>query len=85
MNTQELNHFDSLPDDVQMQLLPAFVDRLTGQIYLSRYANGELAPVHVFDGLPDEILNREQLNLISGFVLNGEFLTHDQAARRLSV
>lgn len=35
---------------------PAFLDTATGQTYRSCFANGRKAPVHVLDGLPDEIV-----------------------------
>src|SRR5712664_2249112 len=35
---------------------PAFWDFATQIIHLSRFANGRLAPLHLLDGLPDEVV-----------------------------
>src|SRR5512143_105709 len=35
---------------------PAFLDSVTGHVYLSRFANGIPAPVHLLDGLPDDLV-----------------------------
>ncbi len=60
-------------------LQAAFYDMETGKIYASQFANGCLAPIHIFDGLPEEIQARSDLNVISGFTQNGNFLTRKQA------
>ena len=68
---------------------PAFIDRETGAIYLSRYTDGRLAPLHLLEGLPDEVVKKRQpdgtiasvkQSLQSGFVKSGEFYTREQAA-----
>ncbi len=68
---------------------PAFRDEATGQVELSRYADGALAPMHLIDGLPGEwISTRDQqghpatlkASVIAGFVRDGEFYTREQAA-----
>lgn len=70
--------------------LPAFQDTLNGTVYLSRFADGRLAPIHVFDGLPEAaILERTPTGRIvkvkpsitAGFVRTGQFYTRAQAAR----
>ena len=58
---------------------PAFFDYTTCTIYLARFADGRLAPVHLLDGLPREILSRG--TLISGFERNGFFYTRRAVAR----
>ncbi|HMV53369.1 MAG TPA: hypothetical protein PLX20_01235 [Rhodocyclaceae bacterium] len=72
---------------------PAFRDAQTAVVYLSRFADGEPAPFHLLDGLPDEVvLGRNETGrvyavketLVSGFVLDGRFYTREQAARKLS-
>lgn len=72
---------------------PAFRDDATGQVELSRYANGDLAPMHLLDGLPaDWIIERDQdgracalkASIVAGFVRDGEFYTREQAARALN-
>ncbi len=69
---------------------PAFLDTLTGRVYLSRFANGRPAPVHLLDGLPAKLVISEdgqcrqiRATVISGFVLNGRFYTRAQAAEYL--
>ncbi len=66
---------------VSLRLQPAFFDMETGRIYLSRYTDGRPAPVHILDGLPAEVAQRTDINLVSGFVLEGRFLTRDQALK----
>ena len=60
-------------------LKPAFFDMETGRIYLSRYADGQEAPIHIYDGLPPQIMDRISINIVSGFVQDNKFLTRDQA------
>jgi hypothetical protein len=68
---------------------PAFADRETRAIYLSRFADGRPAPCHVLDGLPRElVLSRRACgrvaavkpSLVSGFVRDGRFYTREEAA-----
>jgi hypothetical protein len=58
---------------------PAFFDFASCTLYLSRFADGRLAPIHVLDGLPAEVLARG--TLIYGFERNGFFYTRRAAAR----
>ncbi len=69
---------------------PAFFDFGTQTIYLSRFANGRVAPFHMLDGLPEEVVVDRSPNgrvisakatLISGFERNGFFYTRSAAAR----
>jgi hypothetical protein len=68
---------------------PAFLDQATGIVYQSCFANGSAAPVHVLDGLPDELVlerNRQgkvttvREGIIAGFLRHGFFYTREQAA-----
>jgi len=68
---------------------PAFRDEETGVVYASRYSDGRLAPFHLLDGLPDEVIVARTDNgriasvkssLVSGFTLDQRFLTRDEAA-----
>jgi hypothetical protein len=68
---------------------PAFRDESTGQVELSRYADGNLAPMHLIDGLPVEwVSDRDakgrpaalKSTVIAGFVRDGQFYTREQAA-----
>lgn len=72
---------------------PAFRDAQTAVVYLSRFSDGQPAPFHLLDGLPDEVvLSRSESgrvsavknSLISGFVLDGCFYTREQAARKVA-
>jgi hypothetical protein len=69
--------------------LPAFMDTETRIVYASRFADGRLAPVHVLDGLPEElVVSRHasgrvasvKASLVSGFVRSGRFYTRERAA-----
>src|SRR5690349_3698701 len=69
---------------------PAFLDFETQKIYPSRFADGRLAPFHLLDGLPEEVVvDRSptgrvitaKSTLISGFVRNGFFYTRTAAAK----
>lgn len=68
---------------------PAFLDPGTGTVYLSRFADGRPAPVHVLDGLPADLLARRagagtrtasSATVTAGFVCNGHFYTRREAA-----
>ncbi len=72
---------------------PAFLDTQTRIVYLSCFANGEPAPCHLLDGLPDElVVTREaggrvtevKPTLVSGFVLDGCFYDREAAARKVA-
>lgn len=71
---------------------PAFLDSATHYIYIACFANGEPAPFHVLDGLPDDVVvSRNECgrvtsvksSLVSGFVLGERFYSREEAARRL--
>ena len=65
-------------------LHPAFRNDVTGDVYLSRFANGQLAPVHLPSCLPDDIVTRRagtgevsavSTSVVTGFVFAGHFYT----------
>src|SRR3979411_418426 len=69
---------------------PSFPGFQTQKIYPSRFADGRLAPFHLLDGLPDEVVVDRatsgrvvtaKATLISGFVRSGFFYTAAKAAR----
>ena len=69
---------------------PAVLDSETGSIYVSRYADGKPAPMHILDGLPQDIVTQRtedgkvkaiKPTITVGFVRHGEFYTRQQAAR----
>lgn len=70
--------------------MPAFQDTHTGTVYLSRFADGRVAPMHLLDGLPNEVVLRRttggrvravKASLAAGFISSGRFYTREQAAR----
>jgi len=77
-------------DNRSLGFAPAFVDRETRAIYLSRFADGRPAPYHLLEGLPHElVLSRRACgrvaevkpSLVSGFVRDGRFYTREEAAQ----
>lgn len=73
---------------------PAFLDMGTGKIYLARYADGRPAPIHLLEGLPQEVaISRDAAgrctgakhSLIAGFVRVDKFYTREQAANQEDV
>jgi hypothetical protein len=70
---------------------PAFMDAETGIVYRSCFSNGQPAPCHLLDGLPDEVVLTRDLagrvvtvksSMVSGFVLDQRFYSREQAAAR---
>lgn len=73
--------------------VPAYRDSDSGEVVLSRFADGTLAPVHVLEGLPaDWVLARDgdgcvirvRATVEAGFVREGRFYTREAAAHSLS-
>ena len=72
---------------------PAFLDRATGTAWLSKFTDGRVAPLHVLDGLPDDLVTERDRDghvkackncVIAGFLRGGLFYTREQAARAVS-
>jgi hypothetical protein len=72
---------------------PAFFDCATCIVYLSRYRDGRVAPFHLLDGLPEDVVLVRadcgrvavvKSSLISGFERNGYFYTRAAAARAVA-
>ena len=70
----------------------AFFDRDTETVHLSRFPDGRLAPCHLLDGLPAELVlarneqgrvTRVKSSVVSGFVRDERFYTRDEAAAML--
>lgn len=68
---------------------PAFYDSETGRIEISRFLNGQPAPMHIIEGLPEcWVVVRDsnsrataiKHSVIAGFVREGCFYTRAQAA-----
>ena len=73
----------------QQGFRPAFMDKVSGIVHLSRFADGRLAPMHLLEGLPAELVARRsetgrvaavKSSVISGFVRGERFFTREQAA-----
>lgn len=73
--------------------IPAFLDTATGNAYPSRFANGKLAPVHLFDGLPESLVKKSVVTgkiyalkngLISGFIRGRQFYTRAEVAHAMT-
>jgi hypothetical protein len=65
------------------------MDVETRAVYPSRFADGRMAPFHILDGLPDELVLARSAcgrvaaikpSVISGFLRAGRFYTRDDAA-----
>ena len=72
---------------------PAFLDTDTSTVYLSRFSDGQPAPFHLLDGLPDElVLERNAAGrveavkpaVVSGFVRAGRFYSREEAAQAVA-
>jgi hypothetical protein len=80
-------------NDRSLSFQPAFIDRETCTVYLSRFPDGRLASCHLLDGLPAELVlaRNEQghvthvkASVVSGFVHHGNFYTRDETAAMLA-
>ncbi|MEE9423143.1 MAG: hypothetical protein V3V50_08305 [Gammaproteobacteria bacterium] len=67
---------------------PAFCDVHTGRTELSRFSNGNLAPLHLIEGLPKEWVEKRdalgnvmaiKASVIAGFIKQGCFYTREEA------
>ena len=76
-------------DNGKYGFLPAFLDTQTGVVYISRFADGRLAPLHVLDGLPEHLaIERNSFghilavkeSVIAGFLKHSNFYTREAAA-----
>ena len=72
---------------------PAFKDCLTGAVYLSCFADGRPAPMHLLDGLPRTLcvvcavsgrVLGVRAGVISGFCWGEAFYTREQASAAVS-
>ena len=72
---------------------PAFFDYASQKLYLSRFVDGNPAPMHLLDGLPDEVVVdrtpsgrvlRIRASLVAGFERKGMFYTRKAAARAVA-
>jgi hypothetical protein len=67
---------------------PAFLDASTNTVYMSRFRDGQPAPFHLLDGLPDDVVVTRSASgqvqavkstIVSGFVRAGWFYTREEA------
>lgn len=72
---------------------PAYQDIETGKNYLSCFADGRPAPLHLLEGLPAELavlrdargrISAVKATVIAGFIRNGRFYTRQEAAAAVS-
>jgi hypothetical protein len=72
---------------------PAFLDVETSAVYASCFVDGSPAPIHLLDGLPDEVVLARSSNgrvasvkasVVAGFVRSGQFYSREEAGRCLS-
>lgn len=70
--------------------LPAFLDTETRAVYPSRFHDGRCAPIHVLEGLPEQVvltrhasgrIEAVKNSIIAGFARQGRFYTREEAAR----
>ena len=89
-NTTHLGTGGRSQENASLGFRPAFLDFETQTIYPSRFADGRLAPFHLLDGLPDEVVadrlpcgrvTSAKATLISGFMRNGYFYSRAAAAK----
>lgn len=72
---------------------PAFIDAVTGTIYHSRFADGRLAPFHLLEGLPEDVIAERDAHgrvaaakssVVADFVRDGRFFSREEAASVVS-
>jgi hypothetical protein len=79
----------------QLGFVPAFKDMDTGMAYRSCFADGQPAPFHMYEGLPQELLDSDdrasskigskiKCSVIAGFLLDGCFFTREEAAKAVA-
>lgn len=76
-------------ENADLGFRPAFRDDATGHIYASCFRDGRPAPMHLYDGLPDDVVitrnasghvSTVKKSLVSGFTRRGRFYTREEAA-----
>lgn len=73
-----------------LRLTPGFLDKETGKIYSSCFADGRPAPVHLLDAIPEELVavrdetgrpRKLASSVISGYISGTQFYTREEAAQ----
>lgn len=71
-------------------LVPGFRDSHSGRVFVSRFADGRPAPMHLLDGLPQDLVVERGSdgsvlsvceNIVAGFLLGDRFMDRDEAVR----
>lgn len=92
-NVEHLGSGGRSQENADLGFRAAFYDFATQKIYPSRFADGRLAPCHLLDGLPEEVVidrtasgrvTAVKATVISGFLRNGYFYTRTAAARAVA-
>jgi hypothetical protein len=101
MNTRRLDEENALhlgtggrsQENAHAGFRPAFFDFASQKLYLSRFADGRIAPLHLLEGLPEEVIVDRapcgrviaaRASLVAGFERNGSFYTRKAAARAVA-
>lgn len=72
---------------------PGYLDSRSGEAMLSCFANGQPAPIHVLEGLPEAWVSQRDAQgqvlcarsgVIAGFIRAGRFYSREQAARAVA-
>ncbi len=70
--------------------VPGFRLSATGELAVSRYADGSPAPIHMLDGLPEDWIGGRDTEghvtstrpgVVSGFIREGRFFTREEVVR----
>ena len=71
---------------------PAFLDTQTGAVYPCCFSDGRPAPMHLFDGLPSELILSYapsgravsvKGSIVSGFIRGERFYTREEASQQV--
>ncbi len=76
MTTLQLNEAPAKTLTANVQ--PGFYDMQTGLTHPARYADGRLAPIHICNGLPEDVAERLDINIVSGFIIDSLFYTRNE-------
>jgi hypothetical protein len=80
-------------NNIENGFISAFMDAATGQVFRSCFGDGRPAPVHVLDGLPDELITARsgdgrvvsvKKTVVAGFTRAEIFFTREQVALLLA-
>lgn len=81
-------------NNAQYGFIPAFRNENTGVVILSKTANGDIAPIHLLEGIPNTWFNKQTAtderlalrdDISSGFVRQDVFYTREDAANAVKI